>query len=405
MAPEPESWIPIESLESLPELEELLDPRFLVDSGQTRAVRLGDDGLGYVSLDQELEQLNARQARERIERERRKRNSQRRTLHLQRKTKLQRTMTGLIIIAVVVAGLGFIANRTDSPASAAEAPRMATAASFVPISVPVVIEGVASERLSVASNMDEFVKEQGLTGLEAVSTDFSRTDFIAKRSAPALEFRYVKTIRINADGKSTVVMSDGLSVEDVLVEHGIITEGQDVTLPARTEQALGVRSIDVQRVTTSTRTEERDVPFSVEKRNDSSLTKGKTKTIREGKAGRETVTYTQTLHDGNVASESITSTSLIQAPVTKIIAVGTKPKETQSGKASFYSAPGGTCAHKTLPKGTIVTVTNTNNGKSVTCKVADRGPYIAGRVVDLSKDTFAAIAPLSSGVVPVRLSW
>jgi rare lipoprotein A len=78
----------------------------------------------------------------------------------------------------------------------------------------------------------------------------------------------------------------------------------------------------------------------------------------------------------------------------------------QSGKASWYeAAPAGTCAHRTLPMGTIVTVTATSSGKSVTCRVADRGPYVNGWIIDLSKDTFSALAPLDAGVISVRLTW
>lgn len=79
---------------------------------------------------------------------------------------------------------------------------------------------------------------------------------------------------------------------------------------------------------------------------------------------------------------------------------------TQEGKASWYEeAPAGTCAHRTLPKGTIVTVTNVSNGNRVQCRVADRGPYIDGWIIDLSKDTFSQLAPLSAGVIRVRIQW
>jgi rare lipoprotein A (peptidoglycan hydrolase) len=79
---------------------------------------------------------------------------------------------------------------------------------------------------------------------------------------------------------------------------------------------------------------------------------------------------------------------------------------TQSGKASWYeAAPAGTCAHRTLPMGTIVTVTATSTGKSTTCRVADRGPYVNGWIIDLSKATFSQLAPLDAGVISVRLTW
>lgn len=58
-----------------------------------------------------------------------------------------------------------------------------------------------------------------------------------------------------------------------------------------------------------------------------------------------------------------------------------------------------TTAHKTLPFGTKVKVTNKANGKSVIVKVNDRGPYIKGRTFDLSRGAFSKIAPLSQGII------
>lgn len=58
-----------------------------------------------------------------------------------------------------------------------------------------------------------------------------------------------------------------------------------------------------------------------------------------------------------------------------------------------------TAAHKTLPFGSIVRVTNKDNGKSVTVRINDRGPYIKGRVLDLSRGAFVKIAPQKQGIL------
>lgn len=63
-----------------------------------------------------------------------------------------------------------------------------------------------------------------------------------------------------------------------------------------------------------------------------------------------------------------------------------------------------TAAHKTLPFGTIVRVTNTTNNKSVDVKINDRGPFVPGRVIDLSPKAFNEIASTNQGVVPVRIA-
>lgn len=90
----------------------------------------------------------------------------------------------------------------------------------------------------------------------------------------------------------------------------------------------------------------------------------------------------------------------------------------ESGLASFYgnefqsrkTANGErfdqgklTAAHRTLPFGTRLKVTNTQNGKSVQVRVNDRGPFVKGRIIDLSSSAFKTIASQNAGVVPVRI--
>jgi rare lipoprotein A len=62
-----------------------------------------------------------------------------------------------------------------------------------------------------------------------------------------------------------------------------------------------------------------------------------------------------------------------------------------------------TAAHQTLPFGTKVKVTNTNNGRSVVVVINDRGPTQAGRVIDLTRAAAGKLAMLRAGLVPVKL--
>lgn len=76
------------------------------------------------------------------------------------------------------------------------------------------------------------------------------------------------------------------------------------------------------------------------------------------------------------------------------------------GKASWYvAAAPGTCAHRTIPKGSRVRVTHLGSGRSVICTVADRGPYVDGRVVDLAEVDFAQLTGSHEGVVDVKIEW
>ncbi len=76
-------------------------------------------------------------------------------------------------------------------------------------------------------------------------------------------------------------------------------------------------------------------------------------------------------------------------------------RETASGERFRQMAK--TAAHKTLPMGTEVKVTNLNNGKSVKVRINDRGPYVEGRIIDLSKGSARRIGMVNEGVVPVKV--
>lgn len=90
----------------------------------------------------------------------------------------------------------------------------------------------------------------------------------------------------------------------------------------------------------------------------------------------------------------------------------------ESGQCSWYGAEGEIppgfilpsgepfdrfamkAAHKTLPLGTRIRVTNKNNGKTVDVTINDRGPYVPGRIVDLTFGAFGNIENRDAGVIP-----
>lgn len=68
-----------------------------------------------------------------------------------------------------------------------------------------------------------------------------------------------------------------------------------------------------------------------------------------------------------------------------------------------YSKKALTCAHRTYPFGTILKVTNTSNGKSVQLRVNDRGPFKAGRIVDVSGAAADKLDMKKAGVINVKV--
>lgn len=94
------------------------------------------------------------------------------------------------------------------------------------------------------------------------------------------------------------------------------------------------------------------------------------------------------------------------------------PRRPEVGLASWYGEPHHgqptasgevfdmtrlTAAHRTLPLGTRLRVMNLANGRIVRVRVNDRGPYVTGRVLDLSREAARALDMVERGVVPVKL--
>ena len=73
-----------------------------------------------------------------------------------------------------------------------------------------------------------------------------------------------------------------------------------------------------------------------------------------------------------------------------------------TANGEYARATAFTAAHKTLPFGTFVQVTNVQNHRSVIVRINDRGPYVSGRIIDLTPAAAKAIG--SSGLAPVTLT-
>ena len=74
-----------------------------------------------------------------------------------------------------------------------------------------------------------------------------------------------------------------------------------------------------------------------------------------------------------------------------------------TANGEIYDMYGLTAAHKTLPLNTIIRVTNTSNEKSLILRVNDRGPYIAGRILDCSYGAALKLGFIETGITQVRI--
>lgn len=250
------------------------------------------------------------------------------------------------------------------------------------------------------------------------------------REGLELTFTTAKDVTFTNAGKKSEVRVAG-TVADLLADQGVKADGDDIVKPAldaELEDGMKVKYVEVE---TKERTEKIVVKHDTERVKTKSMVKGETKVATEGVNGKAVETYEDVYRNGKLHSSKLVDTEVTKKPVTEVIKVGTKVVKTSSSsdsgsdsnlspasgsscKASYYwqgqmTANGErfnpssmTAAHKTFKFGTKVKVTNPKNGKTVVVRINDRGPYIAGRCLDLSKAAMQAIGGTSAGVITVK---
>lgn len=287
------------------------------------------------------------------------------------------------------------------------------------------------------------------------------------RSGMVVEVVTPVPVMVSVDGAEHEVITDAASVRSVLDGLGIELGPDDrVTPPADARPEQGSH-ITVQRVTTTAEARQEAIGFGTEERPTEDLLRGERRELRAGDEGVLEIVEEVVRVDGAEESRTRTGERVLREPEGAVVAVGTAmPDEpaparttaasppasspstptpappdpssestasrrtpppappatghSQTGEASKYSAalageatasgepydPDAlTAAHRTLPMGTRVTVTNVADGRSVVVRINDRGPFVAGRIIDLSQAAFSRIGRAGSGVIDVRIRW
>jgi resuscitation-promoting factor RpfB len=210
-------------------------------------------------------------------------------------------------------------------------------------------------------------------------------------------------------GKDHDVLTNADTVRELLSAMGITPDRDDRVLPSpRTPLKEGMQ-LRYDAIAFRTRDVRVPIPYTTYTRSSDTLSPGEVRVERAGVDGVMVERTQIKFVNGEATVTVVLSRSILQEAIAARRLVGREhqTEDIQVGDASWYSfAPGSgsTAAHPWLPFGTVVTVTNVANGKSVQVVINDRGPF-GGRIIDLSDEAFARIAPLSQGVCRVRLSW
>lgn len=249
--------------------------------------------------------------------------------------------------------------------------------------------------------MGEILRDAGLDGYRSAA---------ASPSAPVdggavIVLDPPRAVHLVVGGVSREVITDATTVGGVLDSLGVRLRGRDRVHPGRPHPLGDGTTIRVTRIRIRTVSEVERVQPGEVTRLEEDLPAGEVRVIQEGRVGTVRRTYRIRSVDGREVRRVLLDEAVAQAPVDRIVEVGTGGEHEQVGEASWYDRTGMVAAHRWLPKGTRVTVTNLDTGASVSVIIDDRGPYVDGRIIDLSDDAFARIGALSQGTCRVRIAW
>ncbi len=150
-----------------------------------------------------------------------------------------------------------------------------------------------------------------------------------------------------------------------------------------------------------------EVPFRTLYRDSKDVPPGVERVVRPGRTGLVARTARLTFEGSRLVGRSPAGTEVLRPAADRVVLRGAWPAlgYRECGTAAWTPGSGPAALHRYLPLGTEVTVTDRRTGRGVTVVINGRGRFVAGRVIDLSLDAFAAIAPPADGLDEVCLSW
>jgi uncharacterized protein YabE (DUF348 family) len=227
------------------------------------------------------------------------------------------------------------------------------------------------------------------------------------------------SVRAVVSGKVHDVSTNANTVGALLSAMGIEPDADDRVVPPPSTPLLSGITVRFDRVEVKDVRQFHVVPYGVHTEYTSRMVPGTSVVMHPGVPGIVDRSLRLTFVNGRVENRELLSRRVylrpqteerLSAPWSMYDGTLTEPgtgATTEEGQATWYDPPwtGLTAAHPWLPFGTHVTVTDLATGRSVTVMIDDRGPFSPGRVVDLSPEAFAVLAPLGHGVLHVALSW
>ncbi len=215
-----------------------------------------------------------------------------------------------------------------------------------------------------------------------------------------------KILTVKVDNEEKKFDTYGEKIGEILARNDVKLDNNDIVVPVASTIVKNDLTTEVTRVEFKEETVTKKIPFKKIVEEDSDMSFLKSELKQKGESGEKKIVYKVAYHNGEEVDRNIDKEEITKEPVDEITVKGTKVKlgKKHKGACSWYSHTGTlSAANPWLPKGSYVKVTNKANGKSVIVQINDRGPFVAGRIIDLDKVAFQKIASLGAGVIDVKM--
>lgn len=276
--------------------------------------------------------------------------------------------------------------------------------------IKLIVDGAERSAVVTALTVAEALKELRLDASLADTVSPARAAPV--RQGMTLRYRPAVPVSVIVDGKTSRVVTNATTVQQVLEELGVEVGSRDKIRPSKTSRPVRGLQIRVLRVGIRQEVKEVETSFKTVTKRDGRYEYGTRREIQKGRTGLKRIRYAVKYVDGKRVSRKMLGAVTVRSMRDRVVAIGTGfpgcrcDKGTQTGKATWYrQADGLSAAHRTLPFGTVVRVENMTNGKWVNVVIRDRGPYGRDRIIDLSDEAFQRLASLGTGIVNVRIRW
>ena len=236
-----------------------------------------------------------------------------------------------------------------------------------------VVDGQQREVWVTAVSVEEALDQVGLRD-PGLALSASRS-----RELPLEGFRLdvttPKDVVVLVDGRQQPVTSAAPTVSGVLAGAGITVGPQDRLSKYPSEAVVDGERIRVVRVATTRSTRNVEVPFGTEQRQDAAAFKGTSTTVQAGRPGVVEQTVETVTADGAVERSTVLSSRTLSEPVSRLVAVGTKPRPAPAPRAARSSGAGGPAAGGGLNWAALAACESGGNPGAVSATGKYRGLY------------------------------